>query len=88
MDSVGKFLRLKRVRANETSRRGIRGKGHCGTPGSLKSDNAADAISLGRDQVRIAKLPYYLKYSKIREIINSAAGLCDRSTYSLWRKKI
>ena len=48
--------------------------------GSLKTVKEYEQISLGRGSYYLAKLPYFLKISKIREIIYCSENICARKT--------
>ena len=55
-----------------------------GKDGSLKTDNAYEAISLEASQYRIGGLPYFLKVPNVREIISCMERLCDITAYVIW----
>ena len=58
------------------------------TSGRWGTSDAADAISLGKNQFPPTGIPYILKGSNVREIIYCAEDLCDSKTYTLRNNKL
>ena len=56
--------------------------------GSLKTSNEYDQISLRQNALKVGKLPYFLKISKIREIIYVPEGAFSLKTYKVWRNRL
>ena len=87
MDSVSKYLN-KAEFAKKRPGDGAREKMFLiETNGIVKTANALGPISITQNQGTSGKLPYFLKVSKIREIIYCAEGRCDRKNYAIWHRK-
>ena len=67
---------------------GIRKNGSRSTEpyGSVKTDNALDAISLGQSQIHSGEISFFLKVSKIRDVIYFAGGLFGGGIFYLAKK--
>ena len=53
--------------------------------GNPKATDDFGDISPGRNALEVGKTPYFLKISKIREIIYISEGVCSLKSYRLWR---
>ena len=53
--------------------------------GALRTADEYEQISLDPGSYNPVELPYFLKVSKIREIIFRTEGICNRMTYRIWR---
>ena len=58
------------------------------TDGTLKVKNNYDSFEMDPIEIQAAKTPYFLKVSKIREVIYVTEGVCTLRSYKGWRNSL
>ena len=77
--NISEFNKQKGKKAEHT---------HPQSDGYLKVKNNYESFEMGPSNINSAKTPYFLKASKIREVIFASEGVCSIRTYKGWRNSL